>query len=165
MKLPGFLSLLLLTASINPPHAGDLARVGEPAPPLAGPSLTGTSPDLDRLHGKVVLLILFSLQSEPSLREFSFVEREICQPGLPDGLVLIAVGRDQEEARLGSLAHDHPRFQIVADPKRQIFNRYAADAVPRTYVIGRDGRIQYAGIGFDEWEIDRIKGALLAALK
>jgi len=165
MRLSAIPAVLFLSASINWAHEGDVARLGDHAPCVRCTTTDGIALSTNGLHGQVVLLIFFSLQSEPSMRELEFVERDLCSPVRP-GLVTIVVGRDQGEKQLADLtAAKHRIFRIVADPKRQLYDQYATEDVPRTYVIGKDGVIKYASIGFDEWEIDRIKAAAEAALR
>ncbi len=161
MKTRLSIVLFLMSATLACAHEGDVARQGAPAPKFAGKTIDGTSISLEDYRGKVVLLVFFSLQSVPSLRELEYLERDVCLPGRPEAEVPLVIGRDQTEPALADLNKTKGKiFRFVADPKRQIYNCYATEGVPRTYVIGRDGIIRYASLGFDEWEIDRIKKAV-----
>jgi peroxiredoxin len=166
MKTHLIASLVLLGAAISHAHEGDVARVGEKAPAIKCTTIEGTPLALVSLNGKVVLLSFFSTQSVPSMRELEYIERDIGLASPSNALVTVAIGRGHEAkdlAELPDLHHHH--FKVVADPKRQIYNLYASANIPRCYVIGKTGLIEYASLGFDEWEIDRIKTAVDAALK
>ena len=140
---------------------GDIAKVGAP-PPLGRCQTVGGKPfALDALKGKVTLLIIFSKESVPAMLELDFVSKNIASLHKADGLITVAIGRDSDGAQLTDLATANPaNIQYIADPKREVFGRFAAKGVPRCYVIGADGLIKYASLGFDEWEADRIKAAV-----
>jgi hypothetical protein len=161
MKKLIFASFVILLTAVSNAHEGDVVRLGDKAPPIKETPLAK-----DNLPGKVVLLSFFSLQSVPSMRELDFIERDICIPNRTAALATIAIGRDHEGPQLADLnTAKYLGIHFIADPKRKIYNLYATEDIPRCYVIGKDGLIKYSSVGFDEWEIDRIKAAVDLALQ
>jgi alkanesulfonate monooxygenase SsuD/methylene tetrahydromethanopterin reductase-like flavin-dependent oxidoreductase (luciferase family) len=57
------------------------------------------------------------------------------------------------------------RFRPLIDPQREIFGKYATEAIPRCYVIGRDGKIAFMTMGFDPEEFELLKKKIAAELK
>ena len=47
------------------------------------------------------------------------------------------------------------------DPDQSIFNKFASNYIPRNFLIGKDGKIAFISVGFDEAEFQ----ALIAEIK
>jgi len=42
------------------------------------------------------------------------------------------------------------RFNAGIDPKKEIFNLYAKESIPRNFLIDQDGKIVFISIGYTE---------------
>ncbi len=164
-----FLYATLLAATLALPAAGtdeDLAKatltkVGEPAPAFAATAVSGESFSLDQLKGRVVVLSLFATWCRPCNEELPHVEKELWQALKDRGLVVLAAGREEGADKLRPFAAKLGlTFPLLPDPERKIFSRFAANYIPRLYVIGADGRIKFQSVGFDAEEF---KAAVAAA--
>ena len=166
MKLIIAVMVMILSGVNSAASEGDRVKAGDYAPAFSFKNSDGARLSLLRLRGKVVLLTFFSTKSVPSVRELEFIQRFIWQPEHSGGLIILGIGREHDEREVNDfLSTKHLDFTLVADPKREIYGQYATDYIPHSYVVGKDGLIKYASLGFDEWEIDRIKAAVDIELK
>lgn len=104
--------------------------------------------DLDRLHGKVVLLDFWASWCEPCRHSFPWLNA--MQAKYADrGLVIIAVNVDREHADAERFLREVPAaFRIVYDPAGELAARYDVPGMPSSYVIGPNGDIVARHIGF-----------------
>jgi peroxiredoxin len=158
------LPLLLLALVVPRLIAADengLVTVGQPAPVFTGTSSDGSPVDLAKLKGQVVLLNFFATWCPPCNSEMPLLESELWQPFQKQGLVLLAIGREHSVEEVGAFkAKKHLSFPFVADPDRAIYARYASGYIPRCYLIGRDGTVKFATVGFDPEEFARLVAAV-----
>ena len=45
-------------------------------------------------------------------------------------------------------------FPVALDPDRKVFDSYATSEIPRNYLIGRDGKVVLATIGFNPTDFE-----------
>lgn len=82
---------------------------------------------------------------------------------------VVAIAPDTlEHAQAFFQQHDIP-FPCLADPDRSVFRLYDVKSAlvslgqrPGLFVIDRDGVVQYAHLGFQQWEIPSIDETLAA---
>ena len=56
-------------------------------------------------------------------------------------------------------------FPLYPDKNRAIFGAFAKNLIPRTYLIGKDGKVMYAGKGYTEEEFAGLMDKIGASLK
>ena len=66
-------------------------------------------------------------------------------------LVVLPISRGEEPGKVRALLKKMGiTFNVGLDQTEQIYHSYATNYVPRTYVIDRNGRVAYLGLGYDE---------------
>ena len=72
-----------------------------------------------------------------------------------EGLVIVAVNLDKQRDLAESFLQDFPaEFPVAFDPEGKIPEAYGVQAMPTSFIIGRDGKIVSTHQGF---ESDRAK--------
>ena len=145
--------------------AATLTKVGQVAPDFSGTSLTGEPIKLSALRGKVVVLSFFATWCGPCKEELPHVEKTLWQ-GLRDkGLVVLGVDREETEKLVAPFVKKLGlTFPVIADADRSIYARYATGYIPRTYLIGPDGKIVYQSVGNAQKEFDHLVALTKAQL-
>lgn len=91
------------------------------------------------------------------MAEMSHLESEVWQQFKDRGLIVVAIGREHSAAEMIKFKADkHLTMAVAPDPKREIYSKYATKYIPRNFLIGRDGKIIFASMGFDQPEFDKM---------
>lgn len=137
--------------------AATLTKVGQIAPDFSGTSLTGEPIKLSALRGRVVVLSFFATWCGPCKEELPHVEKTLWQSLREKGLVVLGVDREETEKLVAPFVKKLGlTFPVLADADRSIYARYATAYIPRTYLIGRDGKIVYQSVGNTQKEFDQL---------
>jgi peroxiredoxin len=77
------------------------------------------------------------------------LESKVWKAHRDKGLVLVAVGREHSAEEVAAFkAQNQLSFPLLADKDRGIYSKYAVKLIPRCYLIGRDGTVKFATVGF-----------------
>ncbi len=140
-----------------------LTKVGDVSPLAAIRTIDGE--DLD-FHGKTVLLDFFATWCGPCMLEMPVLEKNIQQPFKDAGLVVVAVGRGHSESELNKFRDkNNYTFFYAADPNKELFGKFATNAIPRAVLIGRDGKIKFQSAGFKPEEFIALENVVKTELK
>lgn len=122
--------------------------------------------DLVASRGDVVLVNFWATWCVPCVREMPSMQR--LQDALSDrGFRVLAVNVAEPVGRLQRyLAVQGLTFTVLLDPESRVFHAWGVEALPTSFLIGRDGRVRHRIVGERDWDTDEIRAmveALLAA--
>ncbi|WP_372776610.1 peroxiredoxin family protein [Mangrovibacterium sp.] len=149
------------------PDESTLVRINQPAPNFSFSDQNGQTHTLNEFRGKVVLLTFFATWCGPCLKELAHLDKEIYEKYKDNpNFVLLVFGREHNQSELNDFKNKKAiQFNLLADPKREIYSKYATQFIPRNFIIGKDGKISYSSIGFDEDEFENLLNTLNENLK
>ena len=126
--------------------------------------LDGEHVSLEQLKGKVVYLDFWASWCPPCLKSFPFME-ELKQKYSKRGLVVIAVGLDENfEDAWVFLNQTQASFVIAHNNRGDIATLYDVQAMPSSYLIGRDGKIKLRHLGFNAGDKDKLQRKIESVL-
>ena len=117
-----------------------LVAAGDEAPDFTVEMIGGDSLRLSALRGKVVLLNFWATWCPPG-RDFVF---------LP-----VSRGETRSEVEEFRRRTGYG-FAMGLDPEQRIYDRYATNYIPRNFLIGKDGKVVEATIGYEPEEFDAL---------
>ena len=115
--------------------------------------------------GKVVVLDFWASWCVPCRRSFPWLNT-MQSKYADEGLVIIGVNVDRVRADADEFLERFPAtFNIIYDNEADLAKRFGVQAMPSSFVIGRDGAIRERHLGFKTKKQDEYEAALVAALK
>lgn len=151
-----------------------LLKEGDAAADFTAAKYAGGEQTLTALRGKVVLLNFWATWCGPCLRELApeaLPEVVLKRFAGNNDFVFLPVAYTDSAASLDKFFADdkagnyaYLRTLTAMDPDKEIFGLYARQGVPRSFVIGRDGRIVLGSLGAAPGELERIAAAIEKAL-
>jgi thiol-disulfide isomerase/thioredoxin len=165
--LIALLILAVLLLIFSPFIAPEWPKAGDSAPNLNAFPVEGTMPNATN---RVVLLDFWASWCSPCKLSMPIID-ELNRRYSPRGLLVIGVSVDTEKADMDDFLKQHPvSFTIVRDSFTHLADAYNAHALPRTFVIGANGKIIGAHTGFspagsENEYVQEIEAALSAAGK
>jgi len=126
--------------------------VGKRAPDFSLESLDGQKVSLADFRGKKMVVVSFwaswcgpCRMEMPALRDYYKKNQEHW-----DDFEVVAIDTNDErsDAATFSLSERLP-FPVVLDPRGTISDLYGVQAIPAMFIVGKDGIVKYAQIGFD----------------
>jgi thiol-disulfide isomerase/thioredoxin len=119
---------------------------------------------LETYRGKVVYVDFWASWCQPCLKSFPFMER-LYQQHAADGLVIIAINMDEDPADAVEFLDEHAvTFLIGRDSSGTVAKQFGVRALPSSFVIDREGKIQRTHFGFKTRHEAAITGAITALL-
>jgi len=167
-----FVIFLLSCSSVSsqdkPLYANDyLVKVGDKAPDFTIKEAGGKSYKLSDLKGKVVMLQFTASWCSVCRTEMPFIEKEIWQAKMKDGLVVLGIDRDEPEDKVVKFQKDiKVTYPLVLDPGADIFALYAKkeSGVTRNVIIDRKGDIIFLTRLYEREEFDKMKEVIFKEL-
>ena len=161
MNRPLLKALLPLLLGISSMPAGAL-DVGASAPALTLPDAAGTA--LPPADGHVRLVDFWASWCGPCRHSFPWMNAMQEKYGA-QGLQIVGVNVDEERSDAdGFLAKVPARFQIVFDPSGETPAAWAVKGMPTSYLVGRDGKVLWQHLGFNEADAPDLEAAIKTAL-
>jgi peroxiredoxin len=150
------LGLALQVAYATPAAAPE---VGAPAPDFSARDyVSGERIRLAAQHGKVAVVTFWATWCAPCRNELPNLEKLQEYLG-KDKITILAVNfRDDETETIERLRRDAKQaswqLHLLLDPGERIAKAYGISAIPRMYIIGKDGRIRAIHAGFGDGTLD-----------
>lgn len=134
-------------------EATNIVKLHDLAPDFTVKMLDGARYTLSDLtaEGKVVMITFWATWCPPCRQELSHMQEAIFDRYKGTDLVVLPISRGEEPGKVRALLKKMGiTFNVGLDQTEQIYHSYATNYVPRTYVIDRNGRVAYLGLGYDE---------------
>lgn len=128
------------------------------------PSFAEEPLDLSVYEGKVVVLDFWASWCVPCRRSFPWWNRMQARYA-EQGLIVIGVNLDNEEDAAAEFLLDYPAdFIIYYDHSKELAKRYGVQAMPSSYVLGREGELRTKHFGFKVADQDAFEAELVKVL-
>ena len=139
--------------------------VGKPAPALDVELLDGKQVTLEELKGKVVILDFWATWCGPCVKAMPTIT-EVAKQYEPKGVVFFAVNVQEDEDTVREfLKKQELEITVAMDSDGAVGERYQAEAIPQTVLIGKDGTVQVVHVGLVPGLKQKLSNELDALLK
>ncbi|MBR4843874.1 MAG: TlpA family protein disulfide reductase [Alistipes sp.] len=147
-------------------EATTLIHAGDMAPDFTVEMLDGSKVTLSELRGKVVLVGFWATWCPPCRQELSHMQKDVIDRFAGKELVVLPISRGEKRQTVEEyIAKMGYTFPIGLDGDQSIYKKYATNYIPRSFVVGRDGKVVYVAVGYDEQIAKEIDEAISEALK
>jgi peroxiredoxin len=147
-------------------EATTLIHAGDMAPDFTVEMLDGSKVTLSELRGKVVLVGFWATWCPPCRQELSHMQKDVIDRFAGKDLVVLPISRGEKRKTVEEyIAKMGYTFPIGLDGDQSIYRKYASNYIPRSFVVGRDGKVVYVAVGYDEQIAKEIDTAISEALK
>lgn len=134
-----------------------LVKAGDQAPDFTVEMFDGQKITLSALRGKVVLLNFWATWCPPCREELKRVQKDVIDRFAGRNVVFLPVSRGEERDAVAAFREKTGYdFPMGLDPTRAIYDRYASNYIPRNFVIGPDGKVVLATVGYEPEEFDQL---------
>lgn len=140
------LFLACITAFTLAAQAG--VKVGDEFPAFAEFKLEGKLPEA--LKGKVLLVDFWASWCAPCAKSFPVLDA-LQKTFKERGVVFVGVSVDAKADEMQEFLKASPvSFAIVRDAAHQLVERLEIEAMPTSFIVGRDGKVRFIHKGFHD---------------
>ena len=137
--------------------ASTIAKEGMEAPDFIVEMFDGQKVRLSDLRGKVVLVNFWATWCPPCREELTRVQTDIIDRFAGKDFVFLPISCGEEKQTVAAFRKRmNYTFPMGLDPDQKIFRRYAKNYIPRNFLVGPDGKIILASIGYDKAEFEHL---------
>ena len=135
------------------PEEATIVKDGQKAPNFEVQMFDGSTVKLADLKGKVVLLNFWATWCPPCRAELARVEKDIIEKFKGEPFVFIPVSRGEKRETVAAFREKMgSTFPMGLDTDGRVYAEYAQTYIPRNFLIGKDGKVVKASVGYDEAE-------------
>lgn len=139
---------------------GYLVSVNDTAKDFTVQMVNGETIRLSDLKGKVVMLNFWATWCAPCLMEFYDFPSKIIDPFKNSNFLLLPVSRgermDVVKNKMKHLQKDGISFNVGIDPTEDIWKRFAEGAIPKSFLIDKNGVVRYMTTGSNDANLDKL---------
>lgn len=134
-----------------------LAKEGQPAPDFTYELVNGQIQKLSDLRGKVVWITFFATWCGPCRKELPHLQKDVYEKFVDQNdFELLVIGREHSWEEINKFKKEQNfNLPFYADPKREIYSKYAGQNIPRNFIIDKTGKIVISSVGFNEEEFQK----------
>lgn len=145
-----------------------LVKVGDTAPDFTVEMLNGRQLSLSTLtkQGNVVMVMFWATWCPPCREELSHLQRDVLDAFAGRNLVVLPISRGEKPEVVRSFIEKTGyTFPIGLDPERAIYDKYASNYVPRTFIVDTTGKVCYLAVGYDKKVAKEVEDVLNKTLE
>ena len=158
MHPPSFRALAaaaLLAASLGAPVGA--VELGDEAPAFSAPGLGGGTVSLAAHRGKVVYLDFWASWCGPCAKSLPALD-QLRKEFAPGDFQIVAVNLDRNPAVAAKFLKQRPvGYPSAIDPKGSLPARFGVEAMPTSFLIDREGVVQYVHRGFRDTDVEPLR--------
>lgn len=147
--------------SAGEPDAATLVKAGDTAPDFTVEMFDGGKTTLSDLRDQVVLLNFWATWCPPCRQELARVETDLIDRFAGRDFVFLPVSRGEERGTVAAFREKQGyTFPMGLDPGQAIYGLYATNYIPRNFLIGPDGKVVLASVGYEPEEFEALVAAI-----
>ncbi|KQS42068.1 TlpA disulfide reductase family protein [Pedobacter sp. Leaf194] len=133
-------------------------KIGDETPVFSFEVEKGKTVNIADYKGKLILINLFATWCPPCNIELPLAQKEIWNKHKDDkNFAFFVFGREEGwDKLLPYKASKGFTFPILPDLKREVFNKFAKQSIPRNILIDETGKIIYQSMGYEEKEFQAL---------
>ena len=143
-----------------------LLKVGNNLPAFTTPSLSGKTFSSDELKGKVVLINFWATWCPPCRAEMLLLQKNIFEKIKDKNFAMLGISRGEISDTVNNFINKFKyTFPIYLDTNSKVYKLFANKYIPRNFVIGKDGKVKMATVGFKKEEFNEMIKLIQKELK
>ena len=147
-------------------EATTLVNVGDVAPDFIVTMLDGRTIKLSELRGNVVMVCFWATWCPPCRQELAHLQEGVLDRFAGQKLVVLPISRgEQRDVVEKFITENGYTFGVGLDSDRAIYDLYASNYIPRTFIVNKQGNVVYRNAGYDEAIAEEVNAAIAQALK
>lgn len=134
-----------------------LLKVGNNLPVFTTQSLSGKTFSSDELNGKVVLINFWATWCPPCKAELPLLQKNVYEKIKNKNFVVLVISRGEEPDTVKKFINKfNYTFPVYIDKDTKVYKLFASKYIPRNFVIGKEGKVKMATVGFKKEEFEKM---------